>query len=160
MKRPIYLDHNATTPLDPDVLDAMLPYFTEQFGNPSSAEHFYGHEASEAVEAAREGVAHFINAQADEIVFTGSCTEANNLAIQGVFAAQPDKRHFVTSQIEHPSVLETFRHLETLGATVTYVGVGENGLVDPDEVQRAIDRDTALVSIMAANNEVGTVQPI
>lgn len=160
VKLPIYLDHNATTPVDSEVFEAMKPYFTEKFGNPSSVEHYYGHEAAEAVEHARAGVAGFINARPEEIIFTGSCTEANNMAIKGVLEAYPDKRHFVTSQIEHPSVMEAFRHLESRGANVEYVPVDEHGIVDPDTVKAAICEHTALVSIMAANNEIGTLQPL
>ena len=159
-RRPVYLDHNATTPVDPLVLDAMLPYFGERFGNPSSVEHVYGSEASAAVDHAREQVAEVIGARPEEIVFTGSCTEANNLAILGVAKAMPAKRHFVTSQIEHPSVLEVCRALERGGYGVTYLPVDEYGRVDPDDVAAALRDDTALVSIMAANNEVGTLQPI
>jgi len=160
MRLPIYLDHNATTPLDPDVFEAMRPYFLEKFGNPSSVEHYYGHEAAEAIEQAREQVAGVIGARPEEIVFTGTCTEANNLAIQGVARAHEDKDHFVTSVIEHASVLQTFQWLEKHGKKVTYVGVDEYGRVSAEEVASSITRTTALVSIMAANNEVGTVQPI
>jgi cysteine desulfurase len=160
MRLPIYLDHNATTPLDPDVFEAMKPYFLAKFGNPSSVEHYYGHEAAQAVEDAREQVAGVIGARPEEIVFTGTCTEANNLAIQGVARAYEDKDQFVTSVIEHPSVLETFAWLEKQGKNVTYIGVDEYGRVSAEEVASRITPKTALVSIMAANNEVGTVQPI
>jgi cysteine desulfurase len=157
---PIYLDHNATTPLDPAVWSAMVPYFTERFGNPSSVEHSYGSEAAKAVERAREQVAQSIAARPGEIIFTGSCTEANNLTILGVARAAEGRRHFVTSQVEHPSVLATFRALEQEGHAVTYVPVDEHGRVDPDAVEGALSGETALVSVMAANNEVGTLQPI
>jgi cysteine desulfurase len=160
VRLPIYLDHNATTPLDPDVFEAMKPYFLAKFGNPSSVEHHYGHEAGKAVETAREQVAKVIGARPEEIVFTGSCTEANNLAIQGVARALPDRDHFVTSRVEHPSVLETFRWLESQGKRVTYLQVDENGLVEPGDVAAALTPRTALVSIMAANNEVGTLQDV
>lgn len=157
---PVYLDHNATTPVDPAVLEAMLPYFGERFGNPSSVEHAYGSEAATAVERAREQVAHVLGARSDEIIFTGTCTEANNLAILGITRAIPAKRHIVTSQVEHPSVLEVCRALARDGYEVTYLPVDEYGRVDPDDVAAALRDDTALVSVMAANNEVGTLQPI
>lgn len=157
---PVYIDHNATTPVDPAVLTAMLPYFTEHFGNPSSVEHAHGNAAQGAVERAREETARAIGARPPEVIFTGSCTEANNLAILGVARAQPGPRHFVTTQIEHPSVLEVFRALEREGHAVTYLGVDAEGRVDPDAVEAAFTGETVLVSVMAANNEVGTLQPI
>jgi cysteine desulfurase len=160
VRLPIYLDHNATTPLDPAVFDVMKPYFLTKFGNPSSVEHHYGHEAGQAVEAAREEVAKAVGARPEEIVFTGSCTEANNLAIQGVARSFPDRDHFVTSRVEHPSVLEPFRWLENQGKRVTYLQVDESGLVEPKDVAAALTPRTALVSIMAANNEVGTLQDV
>lgn len=157
---PIYLDHNATTPIDPVVLAAIEPYLTTIFANPSSVEHEHGHAASQAVERARQQVADAIGAQPKEIVFTGSCTEANNLAIIGVAHANPDKRHLITTQIEHPAVLEPMRALESQGWQVTYLPVDETGRVEPDAVAAAITLETALVSVMTANNEVGTIQPI
>lgn len=157
---PIYLDHNATTPLDPVVLSKIEPYLTTFFANPSSVEHEHGHLASQAVEHARQQVATVIGAQPKEIIFTGSCTEANNLAIIGVARANPDKRHLVTTQIEHPAVLEPMRSLASQGWQVTYLPVDETGRVSPDVVAAAIKADTALVSVMAANNEVGTIQPV
>jgi len=157
---PIYLDHNATTPLDPAVLRVMLPYFTETFGNPASIEHSHGNAAAQAVEHARGQIATLIGARPAEIVFTGSCTESNNLAILGFAEANPEKRHLVTSMIEHPAVLEPARQLEQRGWKVTYLPVSADGLVDLDAVSAAIDEDTGLVSIMAANNEVGTIQPL
>lgn len=157
---PIYLDHNATTPLDPAVLRAMLPYFTETFGNPASIEHSHGNAAALAVEHARGQIAALIGARPAEIIFTGSCTESNNLAILGFAEANPDKRHLVTSLIEHPAVLEPARHLEQRGWKITYLPVSTDGLIDPDAVSNAIDEGTGLVSIMAANNEVGTLQPL
>jgi cysteine desulfurase len=160
MTERIYLDHNATTPVDPLVLAAMEPYMREMFGNPSSVEHEHGRVAASAVEIAREQVANAIGARSSEIIFTGSCTEANNLAILGVARANPDKRHIVTSQIEHPAVLEPARSLERDGWDVTYLPVDETGLVSISDVEVSIREDTALVSIMAANNEVGTIQPI
>lgn len=157
---PIYLDHNATTPLDPAVLEAMLPYFREHFGNPSSVEHLHGHAASVAVEAARKQVAHAVGARPDDIIFTGSCTEANNIAILGVAAANPEKRHIVVSSIEHPAVLGPCRHLERGGHEVTILPVDELGRVDPGQLRSVLRPDTLLVSVMTANNEVGTLQPV
>lgn len=156
----IYLDHNATTPVDPLVVAAMEPYIWEMFGNPSSVEHGHGHAAASAVEIARERVAGAIGARSSEIIFTGSCTEANNLAILGVARANPQKRHIVTSQIEHPAVLEPARSLEREGWEITYLPVDETGKVAISDVDGSIRDDTVLVSIMAANNEVGTVQPL
>jgi cysteine desulfurase len=157
---PVYLDHNATTPLDPEVLDAMLPYFTTRYGNPSSVSHVYGNDAASAVERARQQVAQLLGARPEEIIFTGSCTESNNLAILGVARAADRPRHFVTCAIEHPSVIEPFRVLEREGHRVTYVGVDESGQVDAGQVVAAMQEDTLMVSIMAANNEVGTIQPL
>lgn len=158
--QPIYLDHNATTPTDPRVVAEMLPYFTEVFGNPSSVEHVHGNHAQAAVATARERVAAHLGARENEIVFTGSCTEASNIAILGAARSRPDRRHLVTSAVEHPAVLEPMRQLEREGFEVTVVPVDQHGRVDPQEVADAIRNDTALVSIMAANNEVGTLQPI
>lgn len=156
----IYLDHNATTPIDPAVIAAMEPYFRQIFGNPSSVEHEHGHLAALAVDSAREQVAVAIGARANEIIFTGGCTEANNLAILGVARALPEKRHLITSSIEHPSILEPMRALVREGWRVTYLPVDELGRVDIETLRGAITGDTALVSVMAANNEVGTLQPI
>lgn len=156
----IYLDHNATTPVDPAVFDAMAPYLKSLFGNPSSVEHSHGHAAAIAVDRAREQVAETINARSQEIVFTGSCTEANNLAILGVARAHPDKRHLITTVIEHPAILEPARALEREGWSITYIKVDESGRVSPDAIADAITDQTALVSVMGANNEVGTLQPI
>jgi cysteine desulfurase len=156
----IYLDHNATTPVDPNVADAMEPYLRELFGNPSSSEHEDGHLASLAVERGRAQVASALKARPNEIVFTGSCTEANNMALFGVAKAFPEKRHIITCTIEHPAILEPARALEREGWRVTYLPVDENGRVNVANVQAALAEDTALVSIMAANNEVGTLQPI
>lgn len=157
---PIYLDHNATTPLDPSVFEAMRPYFLEHFGNPSSVEHIYGLTAAKAVERAREQVAQAINADAGEIVFTGSCTEADNLAILGVARAAKASGHFITSQIEHPAVLEAFRQLEKEGHAVTYLPVDEMAQLRLEELEAAFRPNTLLVSIMGGNNEVGTLQPL
>jgi cysteine desulfurase len=156
----LYLDHNATTPVDPAVVAAMAPFDQDLFANPASVEHWDGHAAAEAVERAREQVAAVVGARPAEIVFTASCTEANNLAILGAARAATGPGHLVTTQIEHPSVLEPFRMLEQEGWRVTCVAVGEDGRVDPDAIGRAITPDTLLVSVMAANNEVGVVQPI
>lgn len=156
----IYLDHNATTPLDPEVLEAMEPFLRDAFGNPSSVEHEHGHAAALAVDRAREQVSEVLNSRPNEIIFTGSCTEANNMAVLGMARANPGKRHIVTSSVEHPAILEPARALEREGWRVTYLPVDEMGRVDPPQVEFAIGQDTAMVSIMAANNEVGTLQPI
>lgn len=156
----IYLDYAATTPTHPDVLKAMLPYFTEIFGNPSSI-YSYGQEAKAAIEEARSKVADFIGAKNEEIVFTSGGTEADNYAIKGVaFANEAKGNHIITSAIEHHAVLETCKFLEKRGFKVTYLPVDEHGLVNPDDVKKAITAKTVIVSIMHANNEVGTIQPI
>ncbi len=157
---PIYLDHNATTPTDQRVLQAMLPYFTEAFGNPSSVEHFHGNRAQNAVAKARAQVAAHIGARDNEVIFTGSCTEASNIAILGAARARPERRHLITTAIEHPAVLEPFRQLEREGFELTILPVDETGRVDPLSLEEAIRSDTGLVSIMAANNEVGTTQDL
>jgi len=160
MTKPVYLDYNATTPIDPQVADAIVPFLREHFGNPSSA-HIYGRRAREAVEQARDEVARLIGATAEEIVFTGCATEANNLAIQGVARAlRGAKRHLITSAIEHPSVLQPFLRLQADGWGLTILPVDRNGCVDPADVARALRADTALVSVMHANNETGTIQPV
>jgi cysteine desulfurase len=156
---PLYLDNNATTRTDPRVVEVMLPYFTEDFGNPSSVEHRHGNRAQGAVKQAREQLAAQIGAREGEILFTGSCTEANNIAILGAARAQPDRKHLITSAIEHPSVLEPMRALEREGWALTVLPVDAEGRVLPDAVQAALRPDTVLVSVMAANNEVGTIQP-
>jgi cysteine desulfurase len=155
----IYLDHNATTPMHPDVLKAMLPYFKGDFGNASSI-HSFGQEANRAMEKAREQVALLVGAEPREVIFTSGGTEADNFAIRGVLEAVPKKRHVVTSPIEHHAVIYTLKALEKKGLQLTTVGVDSNGRVDPAEVASAVRSDTALVSIMFANNEMGTVQPI
>lgn len=157
---PLYLDHNATTPLDPHVLASMRPFFEGTFGNPASVEHLHGHDAQMAVETARGQVASALGARDNEIVFTSGCTEANNVAIFGAARSRPERRHLITSAIEHPAVLGPFRQLEREGFEVTVLEVDEDGLVDPGAVADAIREETGLVSIMGANNEVGTVQPI
>jgi len=156
----IYLDHNASTPIDPSVRAAMAPYLAVAFGNPSSG-HWAGAPAREAVEVARAQVAALLCCAPDEVVFTSGGTEANNAALKGVyFAAAGRSRHVVTTLIEHPAIIEPCHFLERLGATVTYVGVDSMGTVDPDDIRRALRPDTILVSVMHANNEVGTIQPI
>ncbi len=157
MKR-IYLDHAATTPVDPDVLDAMLPYFTETYGNASSL-HSEGTEAKEALEQSREQVAGLVGADSSEIVFTGSGTESDNLAVMGT-AMRHGSGHIITSQIEHPAVLRTCEHLEKQGFDISYLPVDEHGMVNPADVGAAIQDDTVLVSVMHANNEIGTVEPL
>jgi cysteine desulfurase len=157
---PIYLDHNATTPLEPAVFEAMRPYFLEHFGNPSSIDHIYGQAAAGAIQRAREQVAAAIGAQTSEIIFTGSCTESENMAILGVARALTARGHFITSQIEHPAVLEAFRQLEREGHSVTALPVDDTGQIRLDELEAAFRPETALVSIMGANNEVGTLQPL
>jgi cysteine desulfurase len=160
MKTPVYLDYNATTPVAPEVVDVMDPYLREHYGNPSSS-HVYGRRAQEAVDRAREHVAALIGAASGEIVFTGCATEANNLAILGVARAlRTTKRHVVTSAVEHPAVLQPCLRLREDGWNVTIVQVDQFGRVDPQAVARALRDDTALVSIMLANNEIGTLQPV
>ncbi len=156
---PIYLDHNATTPIHPEVVDAMLPFLREHFGNPSSA-HVYGRRAKEAVDRARTQVAALLRCDADEIVFTSGGTESNNLAIRGVAAARLDRRHIVTSVVEHPATARPCRALEKSGYTVTRVGVDSSGRVPVETVRDALRDDTALVTIMLANNETGTIMPM
>ncbi len=159
--RPIYLDHHATTPVDPRVLKEMLPYFTEHFGNPTSTTHQYGWEAEAAVAQARERLATAIGADPVEIVFTSGATEANNLALKGVAEAYFSRgQHIITLQTEHNAVLDPCQYLESLGFTVTYLPVAPDGLVDLELLKNAIRTDTILVSVMAANNEIGTIQPL
>lgn len=162
MKRRVYLDNQATTPVDPRVLEAMLPYFQDRFGNAASRSHAFGWEAEEAVERARKQVAQLIGASAKEIVFTSGATESDNLAIKGVLEAGLDGRdHIVTSSIEHKAVLDCCKALQKNGKVrVTCVPVDRQGLVDPAQVAKAVDERTALVSVMHANNEIGTIQPI
>ena len=158
--RKIYLDYAATTPTDPEVVNAMLPYFTDAFGNPGST-YSYGHEARQAVEEARIKVAGLISADEDELVFTSGGTEADNFAIKGVcFANESKGNHIITSSIEHHAVLETCKFMETRGFTVTYLPVDSYGIVSPDDVKQAINKNTILITIMHANNEVGTIEPI
>jgi cysteine desulfurase len=156
--RRIYLDHNASTPVHPEVLEAMLPYFGDRYGNPSSI-HGFGREARDAVEAAREEIARFLGVATDEVLFTSGGTESDNLAIKGIAHAR-QTGHIVTSQVEHHAVLRTCQALERAGFAVTYLPVDGHGLVDPDDVRRAVRPDTILVTIMYANSEVGTIMPI
>lgn len=161
MKLPIYLDNHATTPIDPRVLEAMLPYLTEHFGNAASHSHVFGWRAEEAVEMAREQAARLINAEPGEILFTSGATESNNLALKGAadhYRARGS--HLVTCATEHKAVLDTCHHLESEGWAVTCLPVAPDGRVDPDQVRDALRPDTVIVSIMAANNETGTLQPI
>ena len=157
--KPIYLDYNATTPVAPEVLEEMLPYLRDEFGNPSS-NHYYGKRAHEAVEQARARVARFIGARVDEIVFAASGTEATNLAIRGVLHARPDRRAIVTSAFEHPATAETCAALEKSGLRVHRAGVGQDGRVRAETFDALVDATTALVTVMHAHNEVGTIQPI
>jgi len=155
----IYLDHNATTPLSSEVLDAMLPYFKEEFGNPS-ARYPLGQRAKNAVEKARMQVADLIEAQPEEIIFTSGATEANNTAIYSAIRSQPDRKHIVTSSVEHPSVLNPLKRLEKEGYRITYLPVDQNGQIDLKELANSITSETALVSMMWANNETGIIFPI
>ena len=161
MSRPIYLDCHATTPMDTRVLEAMIPYFTERFGNPSSLTHAYGWEAEAAVKTARQTIADAISATPEEIIFTSGATEANNLAIKGVAEAYFSQgKHIITVQTEHRAVLDPCKYLQTLGFEVTYLPVNHDGLVDLEQLEQAIRPDTILVSVMAANNEIGVLQPL
>ncbi len=161
IKTPVYMDYHATTPVDKRVLDAMMPFFTEYFGNAASLQHRFGWIAKEAVEIARKKIAKAINAQLREIIFTSGATESNNLAIKGVAHSLRSKgNHIITTQIEHKCVLESCRTLEAEGFRVTYLPVDKNGKVNVDDVKNAICDETILVSVMMANNEIGTIQPI
>ncbi|MBV9988209.1 MAG: IscS subfamily cysteine desulfurase [Chitinophagaceae bacterium] len=161
MKLPIYLDNNATTPMDPRVLEAMIPYFTEHFGNAASRSHPYGWEAEEAVDYAREQVAKLVGADPKEIIFTSGATEGDNLAIKGVFEMYGSKgNHIITCTTEHKAVLDTCKHLERNGGEVTYLSVKPDGLIDMKELEAAIRPTTILITIMYANNEVGVIQPV
>lgn len=160
-ERHIYLDYQATTPCDPRVLEKMIPYFCEHFGNPHSRSHYHGWVAEEAVEKARAQVAEIINADPKEIIFTSGATEANNLAIKGLCYFHKDKKnHIITSVTEHKCVLDTCRHLEQEGFDVTYLPVDKFGLISLDDLKKAIKPTTLLVSIMAVNNEIGVIQPL
>jgi cysteine desulfurase len=161
VKLPIYLDNNATTPVDPRVLEAMIPYFTQHFGNAASRNHPFGWQAEDAVDTAREQIAALIGASEKEIIFTSGATESNNLAIKGVFEMYRDKgNHIITVNTEHKAVLDTCKHLEKLGAEITYLETAEDGLVSVEQVEAAMKPNTILVTIMYANNEIGVIQPI
>lgn len=161
LKLPIYLDNNATTPMDPRVLEAMLPYFVENFGNAASRNHPFGWAAEEAVDYAREQVAKLIGADPKEIIFTSGATESDNLAIKGVFDMYASKgNHIITANTEHKAVLDTCKHIEKLGGEVTYLDVKEDGRIDLAELEAAIKPNTILIAIMYANNEIGVIQPV
>jgi len=161
LKFPIYLDHHATTPLDPQVLDTMMPYLTEKFGNASSLDHPFGYEASVAVEEAREKIAKAINARHDEIVFTSGATESDNLALIGIMQKYSDRgNHLITCETEHKAVLDVARHLESLGKKITYLPVNEYGEINLKELEDAITDETVMISIMTANNEIGTIADV
>ena len=161
MKHPIYLDYNATTPVDPRVLDAMLPYFTQHFGNAASRNHLFGWKAEQAVEQGREEVAKLINASSKEIVFTSGATESDNLALLGVADMyQGQGKHIITCVTEHKAILDTAHYLEGKGFTVTFLPVNREGQINLDELKAALRPDTILISLMAANNEIGTLHPL
>jgi len=161
MNKPIYLDNQATTPLDPDVLKVMLPYLKNKFGNAASVHHIYGREGKEAVENSRKLLAESINGRPRDIIFTSGATESINLAIKGVCKKYQNKgKHVITQQTEHKAVLDTCASMEKMGWQVTYLPVNSDGIVNPDSVFDAIEKDTVLVTIMHANNEIGTIQPI
>src|SRR5579871_5201615 len=161
MKLPIYMDNHATTPVDPRVLSAMTPYFTDVFGNAASRNHSFGWQAEEAVDKSRKQIADLIGATAKEVVFTSGATESNNLAIKGVAEMYAEKgNHIITAATEHKAILDTCKRLEKDGIRVTYLPVQANGLVDLDMLKEAITDKTILVSIMYANNEIGVLQPV
>ncbi len=161
LKLPIYLDNNATTPMDPRVLEAMLPYFVEKFGNAASRNHSFGWVAEEAVDYAREQVAKLINADPKEIIFTSGATESDNLALKGVFEMYASKgNHIITATTEHKAVLDTCKHIEKMGGQVTYLEVNPEGLIDLKELENAITDKTILIAIMYGNNEIGVIQPV
>lgn len=160
LQSPVYLDYNATTPCDPRVVEAMIPFFTTHFGNAASRQHSFGWQAEEAVDRARNQVAKLISAEPNEIVFTSGATEATNLALKGVFETYAVKgNHIITCTIEHKAVLDSCKRLEKLGADITYLGVNKEGLIDLAELESAIKPTTILISIMYANNEIGVIQP-
>lgn len=161
VKYPIFMDYQLTTPCDPRVVAAMLPYFTEKFGNPHSRSHAFGWEAEEACELARQRVARLIHADAKEIIFTSGATEANNIALKSVGAFYRDrKNHIITVVTEHKCVLDSARHMEQAGYEVTYLPVQSNGLIDLEQLKAAIKDTTLMVSVMAVNNEIGVIQPL
>ncbi len=161
MKLPIYMDHHATTPVDPRVFEAMTPYFLQKFGNAASRKHSFGWEAEAAVELARKQAAQLIGARPKEIIFTSGATESDNLAIRGVAEMHRERgNHIITVATEHNAVLDTCKRLERSGCRVTYLPVDRDGLVDPDDVRRAISAQTVLITVMFANNEIGTIHPV
>jgi cysteine desulfurase len=161
MKLPIYLDNNATTPVDPRVLETMIPFFLEDFGNAASKSHFFGWKAEEAVDYAREQVANLINANSKEIIFTSGATESNNLALKGVFEMYAEKgNHIITVSTEHKAILDACKHLERSGAEITYLPVGSDGLITLDQIIQVVKPNTILISVMYGNNELGVIQPI
>ena len=161
MNLPVYMDNHSTTKVDPGVVEEMLPYFTAYFGNAASRNHSFGWDADKAVEAARERLARIINAESREIIFTSGATESNNLALKGVAEMYVEKgNHIITQVTEHRSVLDTAKRLEKSGMNVTYLPVDKDGLVDPDDVRKAITDRTVLISIMLVNNEIGVIQPV
>jgi cysteine desulfurase len=161
MNLPVYLDNNATTPCDERVVEAMLPYFTHRFGNAASRTHLYGWQAEEAVQVAREQIADLIGAEKEEIVFTSGATEADNLAIKGVFEMYAGKgNHFITVNTEHKAVLDTVKHIEKLGGSVSCLEVGKDGLVDLESLEASITQKTIMIAVMYANNEIGVIQPV
>ena len=161
LQLPIYLDHNATTPCDPRVVDLMVPYFTRHYGNPASRNHSFGWQAKEAVDLAREQVAALIGSEPNEVIFTSGATEADNLGIKGVFETYSFRgNHIITCNIEHKAVLDTCRHLEKMGAEVSYLKVQSDGLINLKELEEAIRPTTILIALMYANNETGTIMPI
>src|SRR6201988_5334490 len=161
MKLPIFMDYHSTTPVDPRVLEEMLPYFTQDFGNAASRNHPFGWKAEEAVDAARKQVADLIGASAKEVIFTSGATESNNLAIKGVAEIYREKgNHIITCVIEHKAVIDTCKKLEKQGARVTYLPVQKDGRIDLDELRDSITDKTILITIMTANNEIGVLQPV
>lgn len=160
MKKIIYLDNNATTQVAPEVIEAMLPYFNSKYANPSSV-HFFGQSVSSDLNKARQTIAQYINCEPEEIIFTASGSEADNLCIKGFCEANQEKgKHIVTTVIEHPAIINTYKHLENQGYEVSFVGVDDEGFVSVDEIKKAMRKDTILVSVMHGNNEVGSIQPI
>lgn len=162
MEEPVYLDHNATTPVDPRVLEKMLPYFCDVYGNAASIDHLHGHKAKQAVTSARESIAKGLGCRKEsEVVFTSGATESNNLALIGAFRKFRDRgNHIISSAIEHPAVLDTLKYLESEGAEVTLLPVDSHGVIDIKALEKAIKKETILISVMFANNEIGTIQPI
>jgi cysteine desulfurase len=160
LKFPIYLDSHATTPVDPRVLEEMLPYFTEKFGNAASVDHQFGADAANAVDKSRRRIAKCINASPDDIIFTSGATESNNIIIQSMAQRDPAKNHIITCATEHKSILDTCKHLQTIGKEITYIPVDTYGIINLEALEEAINEKTALVTVMTANNEIGTIAPI